>query len=192
MRASFDVVASDLSEQLLAKLRARDPGLQTLACDVAAVAEHCSGSFDGVVGFFMLHHLSDLDRVFAGPRRVLGSGARVAFCEPNAYHAPYYLQIALSGHLTWQGDGGVLRMRPSVVLGSMERAGFFRAKTELYGFAPPVIYNHPSGQRLDRALEPSRCSSPCARFRSSPLRCRSARRLFGPAPRKPLRPVRAP
>jgi len=147
------VVASDLSDHLLEKLRARHPGLETVASDVASIASRTSLVFDRVVGFFMLHHLADLDRVFVGLRQVTRPGSRIAFCEPNAFHVPYYLQIALSRHMTWQGDGGVAKMRRSVVLRAMERAGFANAKTELYGFAPPVIYNHPRGEQLDHALE---------------------------------------
>jgi 2-polyprenyl-3-methyl-5-hydroxy-6-metoxy-1,4-benzoquinol methylase len=153
LERGLDVLASDLSDHLLAKLRARHPGLETVASDVATVAANTSIVFDRVVGFFMLHHLADLDRVFAGLRQVTRSGARIAFCEPNAFHVPYYLQIAFSRQMTWQGDGGVAKMRPGVVLRAMERAGFAQARSELYGFAPPVIYNHPSGRRLDHALE---------------------------------------
>lgn len=147
------VVASDLSDALLANLRARHAGLQTVACDVAAVADHLEQPFDRVVGFFMLHHLEDLDAVFAGLRRALRPGARVAFCEPNAYCPLYYVQIAVTPHMTWQGDGGVRHMRPSVVLGSLQRAGFVDTAVERYGFLPPFLYNRTLGARLDAALE---------------------------------------
>ena len=137
----------------MSKLRARHPERTTLACDVAAVADHTALRFERVVGFFMLHHLVDLDGVFAGLRRALTAGGRIAFCEPNAFHLPYYLQIALSRHMTWRGDGGVLSMRPSIVLASMERAGFVGTRVERYGFAPPAVYNRVSGRALDHALE---------------------------------------
>jgi 2-polyprenyl-3-methyl-5-hydroxy-6-metoxy-1,4-benzoquinol methylase len=149
----LDVVPSDLSRELLAQVALRHPGLTTIACDVATVAEHTELRFERAVGFFMLHHLADLDGVFAGLRQALKPGARVAFCEPNAYYLPYYLQIALSRHMTFQGDGGVVKMRPSVVLASMRRAGFVGTDVERYGFAPPVLYNRPSGRALDHALE---------------------------------------
>jgi 2-polyprenyl-3-methyl-5-hydroxy-6-metoxy-1,4-benzoquinol methylase len=149
----FDVTASDLSPTLLDGLRERHPGLATIACDAADVASHTAARFDRVVGFFMLHHLPDLDALFAGLRKVVRPGARIAFCEPNAWCVLYYAQIAFSREMTWQGDGGVRHMRPSVVLRAMERAGFAGTKCERYGFTPPAIYNRPAGERLDRALE---------------------------------------
>lgn len=159
----LDVVASDLSPTLLDALRVRHPGLETLACDAARIAEPASGTFDRVVGFFMLHHVSDLDGVFAGLRKVLRAGGRVAFCEPNAFCALYYLQIAFSREMTWRGDGGVARMRPAVVLGSLARAGFVETSALRYGFTPPFAYNRPLGRGLDRALE---AIAPLAPFRA--------------------------
>jgi cyclopropane fatty-acyl-phospholipid synthase-like methyltransferase len=149
----LDVVASDLSPELLAKIQLRHPKVRTVACDVATIAEQTDLRFGRVVGFFMLHHLAGLDAVFAGLRRALKAGGSIAFCEPNAYHLPYYLQIALSRHMTWRGDGGILSMRRSVVLSSMERAGFVGARVMRYGFTPPVLYNRRSGRALDHALE---------------------------------------
>jgi cyclopropane fatty-acyl-phospholipid synthase-like methyltransferase len=149
----LDVIANDLSPELLAKISARHPGLTALACDVATLAEATELRFERAVGFFMLHHLSDLDAVFRSLRRALQPRGRVAFCEPNAFHLPYYLQIALSRHMTFRGDGGVLNMRPAVVLASMERAGFVSTQVERYGFSPPAVYNRVTGRALDHALE---------------------------------------
>jgi cyclopropane fatty-acyl-phospholipid synthase-like methyltransferase len=149
----LDVVASDLSPGLLAMIAARHPEVRTLACDVADVARHAGERFDRIVGFFMLHHLDDLDRVFAGLREAIGPGGRVAFCEPNAWCLLYYLQITFSHQMTWRGDGGVLRMRPSVVLPAMRRAGFEDLRCTRYGFTPPALYNRAAGRRLDHALE---------------------------------------
>ena len=151
--AGMDVVASDLSPALLAQLSARRPDIHTVASDIAEVAQKAGGGFDRVVGFFMLHHLEDLDAVFAQLRQALVPGGELVFCEPTAYCGLYYLQIALSRQMTWRGDGGVMRMRPSVVLGSMARAGFTALRSERYGFTPPALYNASLGKRLDAALE---------------------------------------
>jgi SAM-dependent methyltransferase len=147
------LVASDLSSFLLERLRARRPEIETLACDVADVGERAPGAFDRVVGFFMLHHLEDLDRVFASLRRALAPGGRIAFAEPNAWCALYYVQIALSRQMTWRGDGGVRNMRPGVVCRALERAGFVEAACDRYGFTPPFLYNRRAGRALDRGLE---------------------------------------
>jgi SAM-dependent methyltransferase len=149
----IDVTASDLSPALLDALRSRHPGVETIACDAAEIARHARGGFDRVVGFFMLHHLANLEGVFAGLRKVVRPGGRIAFCEPNALCALYYLQIAFSRDMTWRGDGGVRHMRPSVVLRAMERAGFVATSCERYGFTPPALYNRAGGRRIDRALE---------------------------------------
>jgi SAM-dependent methyltransferase len=141
----IDVTASDLSPALLDALRSRHPGVETIACDAAEIARHARGGFDRVVGFFMLHHLANLEGVFAGLRKVVRPGGRIAFCEPNALCALYYLQIAFSRDMTWRGDGGVLR--------AMERAGFVATSCERYGFTPPALYNRAGGRRIDRALE---------------------------------------
>lgn len=160
----LDVTASDLSPTLLEGLRSRHPRLATFACDAADVGRCAARSFDRVVGFFMLHHIEDLDGVFAGLREVVRPGGRIAFCEPNAFCALYYLQIAASREMTWRGDGGVRHMRPSVVLRSMERAGFIAPACERYGFTPPFLYNRAGGRRLDRALEAVRLLEPIRAF----------------------------
>jgi SAM-dependent methyltransferase len=148
----LDVIASDPSPELLAKLQARHPGLRTITTDVANVTSHTDLRFERVVGFFVLHHWVDLDAVFAGLKRAVKGGGRIAFCEPNAFHLPYYLQIALSRRMTFRDDGGVVNMRPSVVLAAMARAGFVRTRAERYGFAPPAVYNSVNGRALDHAL----------------------------------------
>ena len=149
----LDVVASDLSDALLAELRAKHPAAKTLACDVAEVDRFAQDGFDRIIGFFMLHHLTGLREVFASLRRALRPGGRVAFCEPNAYCGLYYLQIAFSRQMTWRGDGGVLQMRPGVVLEEMRAAGFDELATTRYGFTPPALYNRAAGRTLDHALE---------------------------------------
>lgn len=162
--AGLDVVASDLSPELLARLSAHRPDIPTLASDIADVAVRAGRPFERVVGFFMLHHLEDLDSAFAHLRRALTPGGIAVFCEPNAYCPLYYLQIALSRQMTWRGDGGVANMRPGVVLGSMARAGFTDLRSERYGFTPPALYNTAVGQWLDARLEALRPLEPVRAF----------------------------
>jgi SAM-dependent methyltransferase len=160
----LDLVASDPSPELLAPLWARHPGLAIVRGPMAEVRDPAGRGFDRAVGFFVLHHVSDLDRAFAGLRRAMRPGGRIAFCEPNAYCGLYYLQIALSRHMTWRGDGGVRHMRPGVVLPSLRRAGFVDGSYERYGFAPPAVYEREVGRRLERSLEAVRLLEPLRAF----------------------------
>ena len=157
LEQGFAVTALDLSPVLLDKLRQQASGydVQTVACDIADVADHVDGPFSQAVGFYTLHHLLDLGVVMRSLARVLTPGARVAFCEPNGFNPLFYLQIVVTPGMTWRGDGGVSKMRPRVVLGAMERAGFCELGVERFGIFPPFVFNRSWGRRLELRLDPA-------------------------------------
>ena len=129
MAEGLDVVASDLSPVLLARLRGNTPrALDVLEGDVAALPERTAERFSGALGFFVLHHLYDLDAAFRALARLLRPAAPLAFCEPNGWNPLFYAQIALTPGMTWKGDGGIRHMRASVVLPALRRAGFEDAR----------------------------------------------------------------
>lgn len=156
LEQGFAVTALDLSPVLLEKLRLQASGhdLRTVACDIAEVAEHVDERFSHAVGFFTLHHMHDLGLVMRAIARVLTPGARVAFCEPNGFNPLFYAQILLTPGMTWRGDGGVSKMRPRVVLGAMEQAGFGELGVERFGLFPPFLVNRRWGGRLEQRLDP--------------------------------------
>jgi SAM-dependent methyltransferase len=146
----------DLSPVLLDRLREFDGGrhdIQLHASDVANPDPALRGRYDAVIGFFALHHMHDLTRCFAGMAGLLRPGGRIVFLEPNAFNPLYYVQIALTTGMTWQGDGGLTRMRPPVVLGAMARAGLANLSVERFGFFPPFLSNRRWGRRLEAILE---------------------------------------
>lgn len=144
----LDVVACDLSAELLASI-----GAETIACDAATVASHTDERFPLVLGFFVLHHVDDLDALFRGVADVLEPGGRLVLCEPNAYHLPYYLQITFGRGMTWRGDGGIRRMRTGLVHAALRRSGFAEPRVRRYGFVPPVLANVAAGRAVERGLE---------------------------------------
>ena len=156
LERGFAVTALDLSPVLLDKLHARATGydLRTVACDIADVANHVDERFSQAAGFFTLHHMHDLGLVMRALASVLAPGARVAFCEPNGFNPLFYAQILLTPGMTWRGDGGVSRMRPRVVLGAMEQAGFGELGVERFGLFPPFIFNRRWGGWLEQRLDP--------------------------------------
>jgi SAM-dependent methyltransferase len=88
-----EVLAVDISEELLKKARARGiPNARFIArrfeeCDV-------DGPFDAVVGSSVLHHLDigpALDRMFA----MLRPGGRLSFAEPNMRNPQVFLERKL-------------------------------------------------------------------------------------------------
>lgn len=126
--------------------------IETVACDIADAPTHLSPVFDGAVGFFTLHHMHDLALVFRGLQSVLLPGAKVAFCEPVAYNALYYLQVAMMSGMRWQAEKGIVNMRRSVVEAAMKAAGLMPISHHSYGFFPPVVTNRRWGACLEDRL----------------------------------------
>jgi SAM-dependent methyltransferase len=154
LEGGFDVTANDLSPVLLDGLAAAAPRpVRTIPCDVLDLPAHVSARFDGVVGFFVLHHLFDLDATFRALRAVLRPGGRLAFCEPVAWNPLYYAQIVLSPAMSFTGEPRLTSMRPGVVLPSLARAGFVAAASRRYGYFPPAIANAAAGRRVERWME---------------------------------------
>ena len=151
----ISVVASDLSEPLISQLEDNPNAshIDKLICDMESIAEQTGERFQYAAGFFMLHHLRDLELAFASLRRVLRPGAKVAFCEPNAYYVPFYLQVLLTPGMTLRGELSLSKMKPSCVFPAMKSAGFVDLSVERYGFFPPLVANNRFGRYIERGLE---------------------------------------
>ena len=146
----------DVSQVLLDRLRAYHRGQFSvpLHCeDIHEPASELENLFDVALGFFVLHHLADLEQAFRGTRRLLKPGGRVVFLEPNPLNPLYYLQILGTPGMTWKGDGGIVRMRPSLVFRALSEAGFERCAVRRFGFFPPFLTNRSWGPQLERVLE---------------------------------------
>ena len=167
----YRVEGNDLSPVLLERMRGYDGGRSRIPVhgfDIADPPDDLHGSFDAVIGFFMLHHLHDLGLSFRGLARLVRPGGRVAFVEPSAFTPLIYVQIALTPGMTWKGDGGVARMRPRVVLPALRASGFVDERAGRFGLFPPFLANSAAGASLERELE-----------RLRPLRPFRAFALFG-------------
>jgi SAM-dependent methyltransferase len=155
-RGYHNLAGLDLSPFLLDQLRGYLEGEADIPLYCADLIDHpaeLDGQFDFVAGFFMLHHLHDLELCFAAMRRMLKPGGRLVFLEPNAYNVSYYLQILLSPRMTWEGDKGVARMRPGVVFPAMRRAGLVNPAVHRFGFLPPALANRARVRPLEGLLE---------------------------------------
>lgn len=150
----FNVIANDLSSVLLNKLeKASDGKIKTICCDVSTISNFSMDKFDKVIGFFVLHHLQNFDRLFSELAKVVAPGGLVVFCEPVAWNPLYYVQIALTPSMRFSGEPSITSMRPGVILPSMKSAGFIDTDSYTYGYFPPIIKNHPLGDSIERWLE---------------------------------------
>lgn len=150
--AGFRVTALDVSEVLLERLRAADPGgrIETSVADAANADRVFSRPFDGVVGFFFLHHLDDFVPTFRAVRALLPVGGRAVFCEPNGWNPSFYLQILFSPTMTLRGERGLTRMRHGPLAAAARQADLRLLPIHRYGLLPPAIVDRPGGATLDR------------------------------------------
>jgi SAM-dependent methyltransferase len=147
----------DLSPELIARLRQLDGGrynIKTYVGDMLDPPADLHGGFDGVVGFFMLHHLTrGLTKYFTAMAKMLRPGGRLAFMEPNPNNLLFYVQFFLTPGIKWEAEKGILQMRRQILLDAMQAAGLRDPSFERFGFLPRFLYNRPWGPRLDALLE---------------------------------------
>ena len=146
----------DLSPQLLEKMRAHNPGSYDIPLhgfDLLESPPDLYGQFDAVIGFFVLHHVHDLEASFEMIAKLVRPGGRVAFLEPNPYNPLYYVQIALTKEMSWEGERGMLKMKAEHLEPAMQRAGLRPTPLVRFGYFPPFVTNRRWGARLETALE---------------------------------------
>lgn len=146
----------DLSPDLLARMHEFNGGRYNIPLYCADIWDHppeLTGQFDAVIGFFTLHHLHDLSRCFTAMTELVKSDGRLVFVEPNPYNPLYYLQMLITPGMSWQGDGGIVRMRPNIIFSAMHSAGLSRLAMSRFGFFPPFLANQSWGARIEEELE---------------------------------------
>jgi 2-polyprenyl-3-methyl-5-hydroxy-6-metoxy-1,4-benzoquinol methylase len=146
----------DLSPQLLQQLQESNAGryeIPTHGFDLAASPPEMFERFDAVIGFFVLHHVHELDLCLEVAAKLVKPGGSVAFLEPNPRNPLYYVQITLTPEMSWRGEKGIFKMRSRVLLPSMERAGLKDLSCRRFGFFPPFVTNLRFGPPLEDALE---------------------------------------
>jgi SAM-dependent methyltransferase len=155
-RRGVHVEGLDLSSVLLDWMRAYSGELADVplhCADILNPPPELEGAFDVVLGLFTMHHIDDLNGSLVSMARLLKPGGRIVFLEPNPYNLLYYVQMLITPGMTWQGDGGIVRMRPGPVFGAMRSAGLHRLAMTRFGFFPPFLANRSWGSRLESVLE---------------------------------------
>lgn len=148
-----DVHGLDLTPALVERLHRDAPEIPAVVGDIVDPDPSLHGQFDVVTGFFVLHHIADLEGAMRGVRAVLRPEGRAAFCEPNPLFPGYYAQITLTPGMTWEGDGGILRMRHGLLSRAASAAGLVDFRTERFGAFPPALANRSAGGRVESLVE---------------------------------------
>lgn len=156
----FAVEGLDLSPDLLRNV----PSIRTYCADLAHPPSELLAKYDAVLGFFILHHLLDVDAAFAGIASMVAPGGRAVFIEPNPFNPLYYVQIAIVPHMRWKAERGMLNMRRNVLFAAMRKAGLVNPSLRRFGFLPPFLRNRSWGGAVDRAVEAVRVLEPVLPF----------------------------
>ena len=145
----------DLSPGLLEQLGANPEaaGIPLHAHDLVECPPEMLGTFDAVVGFFVLHHVHDLDACMRMATSLVRPGGRVAFIEPNPWNPLYYVQIFATPEMSWQPERGMLKMRPKMMMPILSRAGLVNVTFERFGLFPPFVTNRRLGAQVESAAE---------------------------------------
>jgi SAM-dependent methyltransferase len=152
----IDVEGMDISPFLLERFKEYNTtgkNIPLYLMDIVDTPPAMESAYDAVIGFFVLHHMHDLNKCFSAMAKAVKPGGRVAFLEPNAFNVLYYLQIMLNPRMTWKGDGGMAKMRPGVIFPAMRSAGLVDLEVHRFGFFPPFVTNLPAGLALEKGLE---------------------------------------
>lgn len=131
-----DITAIDISEDLLTQARESYPQCRFQVGDAMNLA-FSDGTFDGVYGSSVLHHL-DMNRAATEIYRVLKPGGRAIFAEPNMLNPQILIQKNVPFIKEALGDSpdetAVVRWRMKKML---ERIGFQRVRVFPYDFLHP-------------------------------------------------------
>ena len=144
----YDVEGLELSGKLLEELQLHSEGrtnVVTHQADLLAPPPDMIGQYDHVIGFFVLHHLFDLEQAFASCAKLLKPKGRVIFLEPNPYCPLFYLQITLSPGMSWKAERGILDLTPQNTAQRLEAAGFVNPRMHRFGILPPFLRNRRGG-----------------------------------------------
>jgi len=156
VRRGLNVEGLDLSPRLLEQLRsyaADEPEITLHCADILDPPERLIGGFDAVIGFFTLHHLQDIPGCIAAQVPLLRPGGVMVYLEPNAFNPLYYLQMALVPGMSWEGDGGTIKMRGRPIGKAMRAAGLVDFAVKRFGFFPPFVRNRLKSDRWERFAE---------------------------------------
>jgi hypothetical protein len=115
-----------------------------------SIGEH----FNWIVGFFLLHHLSDYKTSIRRLSSMMAPGGRMAFIEPNRRNPLFLLQVVACPDMTWAEERGMFTLSQKGVERAYRDAGLTDVGCHSFGFFPPQIFNRfGSARAFEREVE---------------------------------------
>ncbi|MBW2724679.1 MAG: methyltransferase domain-containing protein [Deltaproteobacteria bacterium] len=167
------VVCVDLSEVTLARLEeerdARGIPVETCSVHAANLDELTPDSlgerFTWIVGFFLLHHLSDYSASIDRMTSLMAPEGKMAFVEPNRRNPLFLLQVMACPDMTWKEEKGMFSLSRKGVEAAYRDAGLEDLDSHSFGFFPPQIFNRLSvARKLERRVESLALAQPLLPF----------------------------
>lgn len=166
VQLGYSVTAIDISERMLSKLRedADQLGLEQerlrLHCgDVDDLSALDGNQFDAIIGFNVLHHLSDLPACVENLSPHLSVSGLMAFLEPNAANPLHAVDTILDRG--WKAEGNKSKSTPKNVEPVLARGRFRDIQYRRFGFFPPFIIDRvPALLRLEEWIENQKLLEP--------------------------------
>jgi SAM-dependent methyltransferase len=153
-----DLVATDISESLLAEARGRvGGGVRFVRQNLEAIdAAELGAPFEAVYGCSVLHHL-DLDAVLPRLAAVLSRDAELTFSEPNLLNPQVQLMFSRFrwARRKWAVSDSEMAFYPSELRAIFTRYGFEVRELFTFDFLHPAIPAAvlPLAGAIDRTLE---------------------------------------
>jgi 2-polyprenyl-3-methyl-5-hydroxy-6-metoxy-1,4-benzoquinol methylase len=162
IRKGLSVTGLDLSAEQLNNLKQAAEQLVFPADRLAVQTGEISATdalfreqeFDGVTGFFILHHLEDIQSDLKSLRRSLKTGGAIIFVEPNRLNPLFLAQILFCKDMTWKGEKGTFRYGAVGYRRCLENCGYTEIVIKKFGFFPPqILDNFPFMLKIEKWLE---------------------------------------
>lgn len=161
----YEVEGFDLSPRLLEMLSGEAASVPTICGDLHNIDPALFGKYDHVIGFFMLHHLFDLDKAFGQIAKLVKPGGRVSFIEPNPNCPLFWAQITFMPTMSWKAEKGIFNLGKRNLRGIIERAGLKNPQISQYGILPPFARNWRGAAVVEAGFDKIAPLRPIAAFR---------------------------
>jgi len=152
--SNLKITGVDFSEKLLKELNTlKLRNVKTLLGDIDEINKLTKERFNKIIGFYILHHLPNLEKSLRSLKKVAKGGTQVAFVEPNPLNLLYYPQPFISKNMSWHEEKGFIKLKKKFLEDQFKKAGYKDLKINKFGFFPPFILNRKWGLLLDNSLE---------------------------------------